>query len=44
MVTQTPEDCKKLCDRTIWLDNGDIRMMGESEEVCDAYTKYMLGE
>lgn len=44
LVTQTPEDCKKLCDRTIWLDNGDIRMIGDSDTVCDAYTEYMIGE
>jgi ABC-type polysaccharide/polyol phosphate transport system ATPase subunit len=26
-----------FCDRTLWLDHGKVQMVGESEEVVDAY-------
>ncbi|KUE73144.1 ATP-binding protein [Candidatus Methanomethylophilus sp. 1R26] len=43
LVTQNPEQAAGICDRTIWLDNGRIKMMGPSKEVCDAYSDFMLG-
>ena len=43
-VTQFPEQAKLICDNVIWLDKGEIRMMGECNEVCDRYTEYMIGD
>lgn len=43
LVTQNPEQAAELCDRTLWIDNGYMRMLGPSKTVCDAYTEYMLG-
>ena len=43
LVTQTPSQAKEICDNAIWLDNGKIRMYGECDEVCDSYTREMLG-
>ena len=39
LVTHDLGSAKKLCDRTIWLSNGRIRMDGKSEEVLDQYVK-----
>lgn len=36
-VTHNMSAVKELCDRTIWLYNGKIRMDGNTEEVVDAY-------
>lgn len=39
LVTHDLAAAKRLCDRTIWLNNGKIRMDGKSEEVLDQYLK-----
>lgn len=44
LVTQSPELAQMVCDRTMWLDNGDLKMIGDSAEVCEAYRTAMLGE
>ena len=36
-VSHSIEQVKEICNRAIWIDRGHIRMMGEAEEVCDAY-------
>lgn len=38
-VTHSMEAVKKLCDRTIWLKDGKIKMDGETNEVVDEYIK-----
>ncbi|AGI84856.2 Teichoic acid export ATP-binding protein TagH [Candidatus Methanomethylophilus alvi Mx1201] len=42
LVTQSPEQAMKICDRTLWIDNAHTRMIGDSKTVCDAYSKFML--
>ncbi len=44
LVTQSPDQAELFCDRTMWLDNGVIRALGESKPVCDQYRAHMLGE
>ena len=39
LVTHDVLAAKKLCDRSIWLNNGVIRMDGKSEQVLDEYIK-----
>lgn len=36
-VSHNIEDVKRLCDHAIWLDHGDMVMLGEANEVCEAY-------
>lgn len=36
-VSHSVEEVKKLCKHALWLEKGRIVMLGESEEVCDAY-------
>lgn len=43
LVTQSPDQARFLCDRTIWLDDGEMRMIGDTETVCTAYEHHMLG-
>jgi len=38
-VTHSMESVKNLCDRAIWLDNGKIRMDGNTKEVVDEYLR-----
>lgn len=38
-VTHSMESVKQLCDRAVWLYNGEIRMDGDTTEVVDEYLK-----
>ena len=38
-VTHSMESVKRLCDRTIWLQNGKIRMDGDTNKVVEEYIK-----
>lgn len=37
-VSHTLGQVQEMCDRVVWLEKGRIRMLGNSEEVCNAYT------
>lgn len=36
-VSHSLEQIREICDRVIWLDHGEVKMIGNSQEVCDAY-------
>ena len=36
-VSHSIEQVKKLCNKAIWLEKGEIVMMGDAQEVCEAY-------
>ncbi len=36
-VSHSIEDVRRLCDHAIWIDRGEVRMMGDVAPVCDAY-------
>ncbi len=38
-VSHSMESIRRLCNRVVWLDHGQVRMIGETEEVCDAYVE-----
>ena len=38
LVSHSLEQIKEVCDRVIWLDHGRIKMAGDVNEVCDAYS------
>jgi lipopolysaccharide transport system ATP-binding protein len=40
-VSHNIEQVRKLCDHAVWLDHGDIRMIGDVTTVCDAYMAEM---
>ena len=36
-VSHSVDQVKKVCDRCIWIEKGDLRMDGPTDEVADAY-------
>ena len=36
-VSHRLDQIREMCDRVLWLDHGQIKMLGETKEVCDAY-------
>lgn len=36
-VSHSLGQIRNMCDRVLWLDHGEVKMMGETKEVCDAY-------
>ena len=40
-VTHSPKQVQDLCDAAVWLDQGEVRMMGSAKEVTEAYREFM---
>jgi len=36
-VTHSLSSARELCDRAVWLSNGEIKMDGNTNEVIDKY-------
>jgi hypothetical protein len=41
-VSHNPDQLRRLCTSALWLENGDVRMVGPASEVIDAYTAFEL--
>lgn len=41
IVSHSISALKKLCNSVLWLDDGEIKMYGDTKEVLDAYEEYM---
>ena len=39
LVSHTVSQIRALCNKAIWIDEGELRMMGDVDEVCDAYVE-----
>lgn len=37
IVSHALEQIRRLCNRVMWLDKGKLKMVGETQVVCDAY-------
>ncbi len=44
MISHSLDTLRSLCNRIIWLDQGEIKMIGEPNEVLDKYNEYMISE
>ena len=44
LVSHSPEQIERICTKSIWLQNGLIRMEGNSRKVHKAYLEYMNSE
>lgn len=44
LVSHSINQIRKICDKCIWIDNGQIIMEGPSDEVCDAYVENAKGK
>lgn len=36
-VSHSLNQIREMCDHVLWLDSGEVKMYGETDEVCDAY-------
>lgn len=41
IVSHQEDTLRELCDRIMWMDSGNIRMMGSADEVLDEYIQVM---
>ncbi len=37
-VSHSIDQVKRMCNKAIWIDHGEMKMIGNAEEVCDAYS------
>ena len=42
LVSHNIEQIRRLCDRVIWLDHGQVKAIGETQEICDAYMQTQI--
>ena len=42
-VSHSFAQIREMCDKVIWLDHGHMKMIGDTQEVCDVYAG-ILGE
>lgn len=38
-VSHTLPQVREMCDRVVWLDHGQVKMLGDAKTVCDAYAE-----
>ncbi len=38
-VSHSQEQIREMCDRVLWLEHGEMKMLGATDEVCDEYEK-----
>lgn len=38
-VSHSIQQVKKICNKILWLDHGNVKMFGDAEEICDIYSK-----
>lgn len=43
-VSHSIQSIQELCDKVIWLEHGQVKMMGDTKEICDAYYLEQMGE
>ena len=36
-VSHSIEQIEELCNRVLWLEHGNIRMYGNTDEICEIY-------
>ncbi|MBN1069070.1 ABC transporter ATP-binding protein [Clostridium botulinum] len=40
-VSHSLQQIRRLCTKVVWLEKGQVKMVGNTEEVCDAYEAYL---
>lgn len=43
-VSHSLEQIREMCDRVAWLDHGKLMMVGDTQQVCDAYEAGLGGK
>lgn len=39
-VSHSLDQVREMCDKVIWLDHGQMKMIGDTQKVCDAYVGF----
>lgn len=39
-VSHSIDEVRNLCDKVLWLEKGQVKMIGEAEMVCNEYVNY----
>ena len=39
-VSHSLNQIREMCDHVLWLDSGEVKMYGETQEVCDGYERW----
>ena len=42
-VSHSGEQVKRVCQRAVWLDQGEVIKVGMAEDLVDEYEQYSLG-
>lgn len=37
LVSHSTEQIERMCNRAVWIEKGHLRMLGDAQEVCNAY-------
>lgn len=40
-VSHSIAQIREMCNKVVWLEDGKLRMMGETKKVCDAYQEFI---
>lgn len=40
MVSHSTDQIRRMCDRAVWLDKGNVKMVGAANEVCGEYCQF----
>ena len=43
LVSHSIEQIRQMCTRVLWLERGTLKMIGDTDEVCDAYINSING-
>ena len=43
-VSHSLDSIRDLCNKAIWIEHGEMVMIGKAEEICDKYYKEQMGE
>lgn len=38
-VSHQIKQIRDMCSRVVWLEHGEVKLFGDTEEVCDAYAR-----
>lgn len=44
LVNHNVDVIKKMCNRVVWMEHGEVKMIGTPEDVCDKYLASISGE
>ncbi|WP_165062546.1 ABC transporter ATP-binding protein [Adlercreutzia sp. ZJ154] len=40
IVSHSIDQVRRLCNRALWIEKSHLKMLGDAQEVCDAYSSY----